>query len=137
MAALESQHLSWTYLAHHELQSAFNIIVVIMNIITIIIIIDVMQKIDAEEAAIWEEMLSAADLVQEEARQRYKKSKESKEVHDSLNNTVPYTPKGHMHNNAAGPGVCKQFERCIFKACSGMCQCNCRHGIGLSLHMCS
>lgn len=37
------------------------------------------QKIDAEEAAIWEEMLSAADLVQEEARQRYKKSKESKE----------------------------------------------------------
>ncbi len=51
------------------------------------------QKIDAEEAAIWEEMLSAADMVQEEARQRYKKSKESKEVHDSLKNIAPYTPK--------------------------------------------
>jgi len=52
-----------------------------------------MQKIDAEEAAIWEEMLSAADLVQEEARQRYKKSKESKEVHNSLKNSAPHTPK--------------------------------------------
>ncbi len=40
----------------------------------------VMQKIDAEEQAIWEEMLSAADMVEEEARQRYRKSKESKEV---------------------------------------------------------
>ena len=60
------------------------IIIIMIIIITIIIIVVVMQKIDAEEAAIWEEMLSAADMVQEEARQRYKKSKESKEVHDSL-----------------------------------------------------
>lgn len=39
-----------------------------------------LQKIDAEEAAIWEEMLSAANMVEEEAKQRYRKAKESKEV---------------------------------------------------------
>ena len=93
MAALESQDLSWTYLAHHELQSAFNIIIIITIIIITIIVVVIMQKIDAEEAAIWEEMLSAADLMKEEARQRYNKSKESKEVHNSLKNSAPYTPK--------------------------------------------
>ena len=83
MAALERQDLSCAYLAHHELENA----------LIIFIFVNIMQKIDAEEAAIWEEMLSAANLVQEEARQRYKKSKESKEVHDSLKNTAPHTPK--------------------------------------------
>ena len=38
------------------------------------------QKMEAEESAMWQEMLSAVDMVQEEARQRYRKSKEHKEV---------------------------------------------------------
>ena len=96
--------MSCKYLAHHKLKSVVIviitiviitfIIVVVIVVVVVIVIIVVMQKIDAEEAAIWEEMLSAADLVQEEARQRYKKSKESKEVHaQRLKNLAPYTPK--------------------------------------------
>lgn len=39
-----------------------------------------LQKIDAEEQAIYEEMLSAAGMVEEEARQRFRKLREAKEV---------------------------------------------------------
>lgn len=39
-----------------------------------------LQRIDAEEKAIYEEMLSAAGMVEEEARQRYSKVREAKEV---------------------------------------------------------
>lgn len=41
---------------------------------------DGLQKIDAEEQAIYEEMLSAAGMVEEEARQRFRKLQEAKEV---------------------------------------------------------
>ena len=39
-----------------------------------------LQKIDAEEQAVYEEMLSAAGMVEEEARQRFRKLREAKEV---------------------------------------------------------
>ena len=38
------------------------------------------QQIEAEEAAIWEEMLAAADAVEAEARQRFQKGREAKQV---------------------------------------------------------
>lgn len=47
-------------------------------------LLDGLQKIDAEEQAIYEEMLSAAGMVEEEARQRFRRSREAKEVKAAL-----------------------------------------------------
>ena len=57
------------------------------------------QQIEAEEAAIWEETLAAAGAVEAEARQRFQKSREAKQVQTENHHAPVQDAHGTRHTH--------------------------------------
>lgn len=73
------------------------------------------QQIEAEEAAIWEEMLAAADAVEAEARQRFQKGREAKQVQTETRWSL-------TKNTIAGWKMCQDVPCCLLPSMACKCR---------------